>query len=1284
MYMKKILSLCFVAYFINLGYAFGQNDSLFKDSTINVSFTKMIDSCFKYVDLSQVPTGLLMEKASTSVDLAAFTGQVTDSIDASIYLLRRVYGTLHRASVDTNVVKDTMDLELLVDTMQHYLSSGKIPIAIINYKYSCIKENAFDDSLLRMDGIELYDIDEREENPYETHTCFIASAALHIIDTTVVSFIFPGHLYLSNDSRAVDFLEVDFGDGQGWQTVHFEDEVNIDYDSARMVQMKLRVHLEDDAILESTYPIKIEENVFLIGENYPKFNEYYFFISDTTFEGGTGSAHVFIHYACSNTDKKIRRPFIFAGGFHSPKEVYEAAAFKGPIIGQKFFDQIKDAWPNSYYSIISQEYDLIYVDFVKTTDYIQRNAYVLEKIINWVNNEKRANGSIAQNIVFGSSMGGLVARYSLGHMHQMHLNDLAHKPDHDTRVYYSHDSPHRGVNAPLGKQAMVKGLYNYFFTLNHFSTKEIPDVFWDYEAISCISVQQMLINNIFQNSLHTNFYNDLNSVADFDNLGCKSVAISNGSGTGVGQGVGVYGTFNWVPLLPGSLIMEYNYGSKNIWGKSSRNDIFHIWAVPDATSALTSTKVFDGYILNKINNQVLFPYYFISNATQWNGLDGMPGSLGGSNAGELSAPNIIGSLLHKPSLYADFPYQCFIPSISSTALNPSITSYTYQVNSHRNDVTFKRFITHDDVNSSISYKNWFHINFNEDNAQIFEDEMLEMAPATIAVNNAYNYGAPISDWIGTTTVNGTLSINKDEIVGPGHITLSENNPPMPDNTVYRVETLRHDQCSTISVTITVNGSLELGDANTSRSGELIIHSGSKVILEDDSYLKIYNNSKLVIEEGAELQIVGTPIILLGGANSIIEIHGKLTLDNDAQLNITSSSSGHVVFKCPSGSYCTTDIGSNCEINVTGANREDKVIKITGKGLHLQDLENFAVTTGTIELGNNTELIIDKSLHLDLVKITQTSNNTQYHQGVTINSQQGSDEVTITDCLFEYAETGLTKSSTCNLSLLTLETTAFANCSTGLYTNGNACNLNEVRFDDCVTNGWLAENMTATSNVKTYAEGNATAINYTGNSSANLYVYESTFANNTLAVSATGAHILAAQCNHFVSNTNDVYKSSGSLYLDGSHGFTPAGGGSTVYGGNNTFDNTATYSINMSSVSNLYVQGQNLFTYSVTPTKIFTGTLSGSTQALDNNQWSIYDGSTTQTSMYANMWAVVSVGWTDTYDWTGTACSSYWNGYIAIPAIFSTPETTKNQPAKKVYLSFTPIQRINCCTCTAAH
>ncbi|MBX7206128.1 MAG: hypothetical protein K1X81_11960 [Bacteroidia bacterium] len=102
--MKKILSLCFVAYFINLGYAFGQNDSLFKDSTINVSFAKMIDSCFKHVDLSQVSTGLLIEKAFSTVDVSLFNGQINDSSIADIYSWRRAYGTLQRANIDTTVL----------------------------------------------------------------------------------------------------------------------------------------------------------------------------------------------------------------------------------------------------------------------------------------------------------------------------------------------------------------------------------------------------------------------------------------------------------------------------------------------------------------------------------------------------------------------------------------------------------------------------------------------------------------------------------------------------------------------------------------------------------------------------------------------------------------------------------------------------------------------------------------------------------------------------------------------------------------------------------------------------------------------------------------------------------------------------------------------------------------------------------------------------------------------------------------------------------------------------
>ncbi len=82
------------------------------------------------------------------------------------------------------------------------------------------------------------------------------------------------------------------------------------------------------------------------------------------------------------------------------------------------------------------------------SDYIQRNALVLVELINFLNAEKVGDEEL---VVLGPSMGGLIARYGLSYMEQNSI-------DHETRLYISFDSPHRGANIPISLQYLI----NYF------------------------------------------------------------------------------------------------------------------------------------------------------------------------------------------------------------------------------------------------------------------------------------------------------------------------------------------------------------------------------------------------------------------------------------------------------------------------------------------------------------------------------------------------------------------------------------------------------------------------------------------------------------------------------------------------------------------------------------------------------------------------------------------------------------------------------------------------------
>lgn len=74
-------------------------------------------------------------------------------------------------------------------------------------------------------------------------------------------------------------------------------------------------------------------------------------------------------------------------------------------------------------------------------DYIERNGLVLVNLLQAINPQLPVGNDC---IVMGVSMGGLVSLYGLRFM----INAL----NHNTGLWFSFDSPHRGANIPISIQ----------------------------------------------------------------------------------------------------------------------------------------------------------------------------------------------------------------------------------------------------------------------------------------------------------------------------------------------------------------------------------------------------------------------------------------------------------------------------------------------------------------------------------------------------------------------------------------------------------------------------------------------------------------------------------------------------------------------------------------------------------------------------------------------------------------------------------------------------------------
>lgn len=210
---------------------------------------------------------------------------------------------------------------------------------------------------------------------------------------------------------------------------------------------------------------------------------------------------------------------------------------------------------------LAEGYDLVFVDWQNSKDYIQNNAQVLKDIIEDVNQTKIGNNPI---IVIGTSMGGLVARWALREM------EVQSTP-HNVNLLICYDTPHQGANIPIGltqlywetpldvfenlvKNALPKNLYEMYMALPSPSPRQLL-MHWGGQT------------NVGVGNKHPDFVTFRNALTALGNGGypatCRNVAMINGSMDASDQ----------------SIFTDFNYGDRIMAGwipGFTRNTMFDI------------------------------------------------------------------------------------------------------------------------------------------------------------------------------------------------------------------------------------------------------------------------------------------------------------------------------------------------------------------------------------------------------------------------------------------------------------------------------------------------------------------------------------------------------------------------------------------------------------------------------------------------------------------------------------------------------------------------------------
>ncbi|MBA3673705.1 MAG: hypothetical protein H0W75_01900 [Chitinophagaceae bacterium] len=458
--MKRILQLFLLLFTTYTVTAQTYTPPAFAETDNN--YRNYVNNVFGTLESNRVPTGLLMDYAFDFTDPRIYNGSVlVDSTLMEQGIYSELYKTIFTSRFNNN--SSGMRHPSIHDSLCYVARQKEvITLSGLLFKYNAIMPDANTTGKMEEQNGQLYDVYNNGvwQNPYEELNTVAISPSIIRYKLTYCSVVLPSNLWLGNRNSDISSIQFDAGDGQGYRTLQFDVPVQLNYADTGWKHWVFRINLTNNQQLYSHTKVHFNNTSNMAGSGGggiaargvidlrpPPIT------ATEQFNGVFGVADIVISYRNAN-DQVIRRPLIVAEGLDpghvtSPEEPEGESNFEG------FIQTVRNSNSAALQGLISDDpsaYDIIYINWRNGTDWLQRNALVLEEVIREVNRLKQPlNGVPQQNVVLGSSMGGVIARMALGRMDR--AGGVA---AHDTRLYVSLDAPHQGANVPLGYQAAAR------------------------------------------------------------------------------------------------------------------------------------------------------------------------------------------------------------------------------------------------------------------------------------------------------------------------------------------------------------------------------------------------------------------------------------------------------------------------------------------------------------------------------------------------------------------------------------------------------------------------------------------------------------------------------------------------------------------------------------------------------------------------------------------------------------------------------------------------------------
>ncbi|MBD0257772.1 MAG: hypothetical protein ICV83_18825, partial [Cytophagales bacterium] len=400
-------------------------------------FQLAVDNALRYLNKSQIPTGILYDRVYPLARLDAFNDVSTDKSSYWHYI--QAYAELYDAAYQpgsrptVHQVKKRLGQQELADV---------VPIGVIRYRFNYISDLSKKNNQLTEDSDGYFrDVAGRTGSPYLTRQTLVVAALAPKVRAGNILFKLQSQFIFNNTGVAVSSVQVDPGEGKPVVTTTPDGNgFTVFYDTPGERTLRYVVTYANGT--QATTYSAIEVEGYASGpasaaiEYRPCYEEPNGIFSSQLYQGPdepaatAGKGDVLYYYAsnkpCNGTKQPLTKPVIVLDGFDPGDErpgvslyTYNLAYDTGQ--GKNLGEDLRKLG-----------YDAVILNFPEYNvpnaatptkrdgggDYIQRNAMVLMELIEEVNRQLQQSGSTEKLTVVGPSMGGLIARYALAYMEQ--------------------------------------------------------------------------------------------------------------------------------------------------------------------------------------------------------------------------------------------------------------------------------------------------------------------------------------------------------------------------------------------------------------------------------------------------------------------------------------------------------------------------------------------------------------------------------------------------------------------------------------------------------------------------------------------------------------------------------------------------------------------------------------------------------------------------------------------------------------------------------------------------